>query len=132
MTPNKKTYQKICYTNIMQIFIYIIIFIVGWLIGRFLKTNQHDGRPTSVRTASPFSTQDAKEGRGVVQERIKKRKSRILDAARAKGRITNDEVEDMFCISDDTARRYLNNLEEEGKLAQQGDRGRGVYYEPTK
>jgi len=42
--------------------------------------------------------------------------------------ITSDEVEKLLDVSDQTARKYLNELEDENKIEQVGDRGRGVYY----
>ena len=68
------------------------------------------------------------EASQVVQNRIKKRKRRILEVARIKERITNDDVEDLFCISDSTAGKYLRDLVAEKKLEKVGDTGRGVYY----
>lgn len=50
--------------------------------------------------------------------------------ARAK-RVTNDEVEELLGVSDATATRYLEALEQEGYLRQVGEQGRGVYYEWT-
>lgn len=70
------------------------------------------------------------KGHEVTEDKIKKRKERILDKVYAVGRITNDDVEDMFCISDNTARNYLNELEHDGKLKQIGETGAGVHYVP--
>jgi predicted HTH transcriptional regulator len=63
-------------------------------------------------------------------ERLEKRKSRILQAAREQGRITNDGVEDLFCIGDRTASKYLHQLTQAGELTRHGA-GRGTYYTPT-
>ncbi len=70
------------------------------------------------------------EGAAAVQARVERRKARIMAKAEADGRITNDGVEDLFCISDTTAGRYLGILVDEGKLRKVGTTGRGVYYEP--
>jgi len=40
-------------------------------------------------------------------------------------------VEDLFCISDRTASRYLRQLTEAGQLTPEGS-GRGSYYTPPK
>lgn len=66
----------------------------------------------------------------VVQARIQKRLDRVLEAARTAGRITNDDVEDMFCIGDRTASRYLRQLVAAGQLERHGA-NRGTYYVPT-
>lgn len=101
----------------------IIVGVLGIVVGILLG-----GRG---KLAS-FSSQDARafgaKGNQVIAERIVRRKARILARAKKYGRITNDDVEDMFCISDTTARRYLDELEHEGKLLQVGDAGRGVHY----
>jgi len=124
--PNKKNIKKFAILkNIMQIFIYIIIFIAGFLTARAIN----DVRSASVTKNELANI--AQEGRDSIQSRIEKRKARILESARTKKRITNNDVEDMFCISDNTARRYLDDLEDEGKLTQIGVSGRGVYYEPV-
>lgn len=62
--------------------------------------------------------------------RKEERKQEILEAVARQGRITNDDVEKMFDVSDATATNYLEELENEGKLKQRGETGRGVFYEP--
>ena len=42
---------------------------------------------------------------------------------------TNNDVEKLLGISDATATRYFEELEQEGKVRQIGDTGAGVYYE---
>lgn len=104
-----------------SIFILIVAFIVGYLLGRGRRMPFND----------PDLAHEAREmGQQAVQERIEKRKARILERARQYGEITNDGVEDLFCVSDSTARNYLNELEAEGKLQQHGEAGRGVFYTP--
>lgn len=110
-------------------FLYILgglaVFGIGVLVGR-----------STVRIENPLlGTEDEQEemqnsAQRAVADRIEKRKQRILDVAQKAGRITNDEVEDLFCISDGTARRYLNELEQDGRLEQEGETGRGVHYVP--
>ena len=108
-------------------FIFIVLaFAVGYALGFFRskKSTAAFSDPTVAKAAS-------KKGREAVQARITKRKDRIMEHAKKEGKITNDDVEDLFCISDATARNYLNELEHEGKLIQQGTTGRGVHYTPT-
>jgi len=108
----------------------IIIFLIGIVLGGF------GGAWWAKRTlpASVFSedSDEAEELRteatNAVHVRIEKRKERIVGVARKDGRITNDGVEDMFCIGDATAGRYLRQLVNEGKLVKVGKTGRGVYY----
>ena len=42
--------------------------------------------------------------------------------------VTNDEVERLLRVSDATATRYLDLLEKEGKLRQEGKTGKHVVY----
>lgn len=102
---------------------YILFFIIGLGIGIFFSRRHFSKSSLEL-------SEMAEEGRKAVKRRIIKRKEKIMTYARSKGRVVNDDVEDMFCISDNTARRYLNALEEEGKLEQVGASGRGVYYTP--
>lgn len=53
---------------------------------------------------------------------------RIKVLVQERGLITNDDVQREFGISDSTAERYLNELENTGFLRQNGQRGRGVTY----
>lgn len=83
-------------------------------------------------TAGPFVATDSdetvlEEAREAVQARVEKRKSRIIAVVKAEGKITNDGVEDLYCISDTTASRYLRQLVDEKKLVREGS-GRGTYY----
>lgn len=56
---------------------------------------------------------------------------KALEFANEKGKITNDDLERFLGVSDATAERYLNELENEGSLTQVGKRGRGVAYKKT-
>ena len=51
-----------------------------------------------------------------------------MDKLTEKGKITNDEVERLLRVSDATATRYLDLLEKEGKLRQEGKTGKYVVY----
>jgi predicted HTH transcriptional regulator len=110
----------------MQILIYIIILIVGIAIGRKLNSTSSGSSFETSKKMSELS----KEAKIAINKRKDKRKTRIMELANKQEKITNDNVEDMFCISDSTARTYLNELEHEGKLNQVGVTGRGVYYVP--
>jgi uncharacterized membrane protein len=52
----------------------------------------------------------------------------ILDVVKERGVITNNDVEKLLVVSDATAERYLDELEREGKLVQEGKTGRSVSY----
>lgn len=126
--------------KVMYLFL-LIAFGVGVGMGIYLSRSGLFGlgKSRSLPTGNPFlggADQDEAdelraEGAVVVQARIEKRKNRILAKAKAEGRITNDGVEDLFCISNNTAGRYLTQLVEENLLTKVGTTGRGVYYEPA-
>ena len=111
----------------------ITAFVVGIITG--LGIGMWWGKrksPASVFTKdSPEAEMLRTEAKYTVQDRIKKRKVRVMEAARKSGRITNDDVEDLFCISDRTAGNYLHDLAAEGKLLKVGKSGRNVHYIPT-
>jgi len=59
---------------------------------------------------------------------IEANKQKIMKTFETRETITNDEVERLLKVSDSTASRYLEMLEEEGKITQIGKAGRYVYY----
>lgn len=122
--------------------IYVLIAIgIAFSIGFFIGKKTTFGGSTSKNGVnqqnaprfvdSEVARMMGEKGRKTQQERIKKRKARIMERAKREGRITNDDVEDLFCISDSTARNYLNELEHSGLLTQHGTSGRGVFYTPS-
>lgn len=60
--------------------------------------------------------------------RTQRRKDILLEYLKHRGKITNNEVEDLLDVSDATATRYLQQLEDEGKIKQVGSAGKGVFY----
>jgi len=65
-------------------------------------------------------------------ERKKEReenKQKILKLLEEKGKIANDDVQDLLSVSDATATRYLQELETAGKIKQVGQEGRYTYYQ---
>lgn len=112
--------------NMEQIVIITISFlvggIVGWVFGR-----------RAGRAALPFTEENdevTSASQVALTERTHKRHARILERAREAGRITNDGVEDLFCISDRTASVYLGQLVANGSLTRHSA-GRGTYYTPN-
>jgi len=59
-------------------------------------------------------------------------KERILEFLREKEKMTNNDIEKLLGVSDATATRYMDELEEEGKVRQIGKTGNAVYYLPIK
>jgi len=101
----------------------LIVGVVGvWRWGGLLRSKGEFDLDGEV-------IQYGKEAQVAIRERIARRKDRIMEAATALGKITNDGVEDLFCISDRTASTYLRQLTEEGRLKREGS-GRGTFYVP--
>lgn len=64
-------------------------------------------------------------------EQIARRRAnldKIMELAKANPRLTNNDVQKVLKVSDATATRYLQYLEDLGKLVQMGERGQQVYY----
>lgn len=68
------------------------------------------------------------KARASIQDRKRKKLEKILEVLNTKEKITNDEVEKLLHISDATATRYLEQLEKEGKIKQEGRTGKSVSY----
>jgi len=56
------------------------------------------------------------------------RKQKIIQLIKQNKEIANNDVEEMLGVSDATATNYLQELEDEGKIEQIGDKGRFVRY----
>jgi len=111
----------------MKFLLYMAVAAFAFFLGRTFAIR----RKVSQTTKDEFKEMREKANQKK-RERVKDRKQAILEQAQKQGRITNDEAENMFCISDSTASNYLDQLEKEGKLKQVGKSGRGVYYIPAK
>jgi len=72
-----------------------------------------------------------KAGAGFIAKQVEQKaenKQKILTFVQERGKIQNNDVEKLAKVSNATAERYLNELEQEGKLAQHGEIGQGVFY----
>lgn len=70
------------------------------------------------------------KAREKIRLKREKRFEKILELAKKKGEITNDDVEKLLHISDATATRYLSQLVKEGKLLRVGPPERAKYKIP--
>ena len=55
-------------------------------------------------------------------------KGKIITALRAKGSLRNEEIAELAGISSATVVRYMDELEKEGNVEQEGKTGRSVIY----
>jgi Fic family protein len=119
----------------------ILFLIIGVAIGFYIK-----GRTTKTLTLkSTDELADMRhESTDALRERTEERKKKILDfmstearhqkelqncsVADAKQGVTSTDIENLLDVGDDTARKYLNELEQEGRIEQVGTTGKGVYY----
>ncbi len=100
----------------MQTFTLIIIGVLGIALGLIL------GRAGSNKHLSNFVNKE----RYPLKER---RKTMLLKHLKDRERLTNSKAQELLGVSDTTAVRYFDELEEEGLVVQKGEHGRGVYYE---
>jgi ribosomal protein S25 len=108
--------------------------VVNEPLGELLKPNIPEPAPTST-PAEPVSPkpnlarQLIAKAREAIQNRKRKKIDRILDLFAKRTNITNNQVADFLHVSDATATRYLQILENENKIRQVGKTGKGVKYE---
>jgi hypothetical protein len=108
----------------MSIFVSVVIGILlgggaGWVLGRRAERAVLLFSEDEVEESKPLAI-----ARAVIADRTQKRLNRIMAVAVKEGRITNDGVEELFCISDRTATTYLRFLSEQKRLEKQGYRPR--------
>jgi hypothetical protein len=68
------------------------------------------------------------KAKNAIQFRKRKKLDKIMTLFLKQSKITNDEVEKFLHVSDATATRYLSQLEQEGKIKQNGKTGHVVFY----
>ena len=103
--------------------IQVTIFILGVLLGMGLTWVVKRSRKDEGAFGGVLSKINKNR-----KEQIKIQKDAILKLAEERGRITNDEVQKQFSISDSTATRRLGDLEMAGFLIEKGTK-KGTYYE---
>ncbi|MFA7309561.1 MAG: FaeA/PapI family transcriptional regulator [Candidatus Paceibacterota bacterium] len=83
----------------------------------------HNDTPADAVGSAPVA-----EGNPAQVEAKRKHFDEILAYARGKESVTNNDIEKLLGVSDATAERYLNELEQKGKLKQVGKTGKSVSY----
>ncbi|MFY9457505.1 MAG: DUF977 family protein [Candidatus Spechtbacterales bacterium] len=104
-----------------QFIIFLIIGVVGILIGCYLALPK-------VRAKAHLG---AKKKANIIKEQQAEKEenlSKIREFIRGRDSVTNDEVEKLLGVSDATTERYLDDLEREGILKQEGRTGRFARY----
>jgi len=108
--------------------------VVNEPLGELLKPNVPEplSTPTPAEPVSPkpnLARQLIAKAREAIQNRKRKKIDRILDLFAKRTNITNNQVADFLHVSDATATRYLQILENENRIRQVGKTGKGVKYE---
>ncbi len=106
-----------------------VIFIVLFAIGLGVYLARDEGCSAGISTDGDVDANDTCDGDARLQKR-QDRLDKILVFLKEKegDKVTNNDIENLLSVSDATATRYLDELEEEGKVRQVGTVGKGVYY----
>jgi hypothetical protein len=108
--------------------------VVNEPLGELLKPNIPEPIPIPI-PAEPVSPipnlarQLIAKAREAIQTRKRKKIDHVMDLFAKRTSITNNQVADFLHVSDATATRYLQILENENKIRQVGKTGKGVKYE---
>lgn len=97
----------------------IIGAVVGYLIGK--QSGKGSVNDTAEGDAGGDRTRNLDENLSKLEKHI----------TGMEGEIRNDDVEKLLGVSDATAERYLQEMENRGLLTQIGKEGRFVYYKKT-
>ncbi len=97
----------------MNIIILILVLIAGIILGSIFSIHKNKNK----RLVS-----------GQVETK-RENKDKILEFLKNNQRIENKDIQELLKVSDSTAVRYLDELEEENKIKQIGKTGNAVYYQ---
>ena len=98
-----------------QFITFLLIGVAGIIVGHYFAVR----RKVEVSGSASERRLRREKNLAILRERFRGGKEQ---------RITNDEVEKLLGVSDATATRYLEALEQEGAIEQIGKEGRSVYY----
>ena len=108
-----------------QLFIFVLGLVLGGVICfLFLRKkpaeNSNDGGQTKTGHLAGYNDERNQEHEA--------NKQKILNFLKISGELRNNDIEKLLSVSDATATRYLEELENEGVLDQISKTGKGVYY----
>ncbi len=103
----------------------IVVISIVYYVGK--KRGIAVGQTYTMFDEAEVGDELRETAQATIQARINKRLDRIVAVVKHEGNITNDGVEDLFCIGDRTASRYLQQLVRENRLKREGS-GRGTFY----
>ena len=125
-------------------YIYLIIAgVLGYMFGKRFAERRKSEHSFAEVSKDEMESILKKSGKALT-ERTEERKEKILEMMKGEAehqrelqacnlsqkssQVTSEDVEKLLDVSNDTARKYLNELEDENKIEQIGIRGVGVHY----
>ena len=96
--------------------------------GQTTETAKEPEIMTNAPPATNFLHDLLLRARSAIQSRKRKKLDKIMTSIALKNKISNDDVQKLLYVSDATATRYLNILEQQGKIKQTGRTGKFVFY----
>lgn len=99
----------------------LLVLVIGGLT--FYALGVFTGVYLGMAMAREFAVRKNKPSRPTATDR-----KAILQLLAQQTEITNNDVEKLLAVSDATATRYLDALEQAGDITQKGKTGRNVYY----
>jgi|GEM_PF-461480 len=99
----------------------ILITIIACFIWRAMNKAEKPIQISGIESANPNPDVAIKK------ENMAKLEN-FVSQKQAGEKITNDDVQNLLKVSDATAERYLQELEQKGLLKQEGEIGKSVYY----
>lgn len=106
----------------MSIILLLGIVVVVLIVAGIVWAVREDSKEEEKKTPELVQKQAQEK-----QEHLQK----VLSLIATRDRIANNDVEKLLGVSNATAERYLNELEQKGVLKQVGNIGQGVYYKKT-
>ena len=82
----------------------------------------------AVATSPSFLSNLLNKARETIQFRKRKKLDKIMEMLNKKDKVSNNDITELLRVSDATATRYLNILEQKGKIKQSGKTGKFVFY----
>ncbi|MBU1117407.1 winged helix-turn-helix transcriptional regulator [Patescibacteria group bacterium] len=101
--------------------ILILVLVIGIVLGSIFSARKRNSKLPKTIGQEGFIPEQT--------ERKEENKEKILEFLKHNSKIVNDDVEKLVKVSNATAERYLDELEEENKIKQVGKTGNAVYYE---
>lgn len=95
---------------------FLAVVIVGAIIWFLIK----EEKPVKARERQKAAADQIEKHRANL--------AKVLNMAQISHQLTNNDIERTLGVSDATATRYLQELEDQGKIEQVGSEGRYVFY----